>query len=210
MRKTISRMACAAASVGAMVALAAPQAQAAPVTNSLPVPAATATAELPAGAVPGHWIIDRKAPLVKVPEAGKVTLPQEAQSTTTDDFYTVVRNAHYAGQVCGTGRVDMVTGPGPMALTLSQSRAVASQWSASVSVSAWKVSGTVGFSVTDTATNTESGSFTVPAGKFGYLEAYPLYDLYNFDIYNVAVGDHYIGGGSAQHPVGFCYNAWAN
>ncbi|MFB7616495.1 hypothetical protein [Kitasatospora sp. NPDC056181] len=147
---------------------------------------------------------------MKVSDAARVTLPQESQSATTDDPYTQVRNARYAGQVCGTGRVDMVTGPGPMTLTLSQSRAVASTWSASVSISPWKVSSTVGFSVTDTATNTESGSYPVPAGQFGYLEAYPLYDVYNYDIYNVAVGDRYVGGGSAQHPVGYCYNAWAN
>ncbi|MFI8085373.1 hypothetical protein ACIF6L_31855 [Kitasatospora sp. NPDC086009] len=199
-------MACAAAGVGALIALAAPQAQAVPVSG----PVSAVAAELPAGAVPGHWTIDRKAPVVKVPDAGRVTLPQESQSTTTDDPYTQVRNARYSGQVCGLDRVDMVTGPGPMTLTLSQSRAVASTWSASVSVAAWKVSGTVGFSVTDTATNTESGAFPVPAGKFGYLEAYPLYDLYSYDIYNVAIGDRYVGGGTAQHPVGYCYNAYTD
>ncbi|MFD5922957.1 hypothetical protein ACFWIC_40755, partial [Kitasatospora sp. NPDC127035] len=74
----------------------------------------------------------------------------------------------------------------------------------------WKVSTQVGFSVTDTATRTEAGAYTVPAGKFGYLEAYPLYDLFYYDVYSRAVTDHWVGSGSAQHPVGFCYNAWSN
>lgn len=97
-----------------------------------------------------------------------------------------------------------------MTLSLSQSRAVASQWSASVSVAAWKVTGTVGFSVTDTATNTETGTYAVPDGKFGTLEAYPLFDHFTFEIYDTSVGGRYVGGGDAYHPVGFCYNHWAN
>ncbi|MFI8462132.1 hypothetical protein ACIGG8_42890, partial [Kitasatospora sp. NPDC085464] len=106
--------------------------------------------------------------------------------------------------------MDIVTGWGPMTLSLTQSRAISSQWSSSVSVDAWKLSGTVGFSVTDTATNTETGSYTVPEGKFGTLEAYPLFDHFTFDVYDTRVADHYVGGGDAYHPVGYCYNHWAN
>ncbi|KOV35265.1 hypothetical protein ADK60_09870 [Streptomyces sp. XY431] len=62
----------------------------------------------------------------------------------------------------------------------------------------------------DTATRTEAGSYTVPDGKSGHLEAYPLYDLFYYDIYSRAVTGHWVGDGSAQHPVGFCYNSCSN
>ncbi|MFJ3787095.1 hypothetical protein [Kitasatospora sp. NPDC090091] len=168
--------------------------------------------QLSAGAVPEHWTIDRKAPAVTLPapSAGQVAASQGVQEATTGNWWLQARNGTYQGQTCGTNRVDMVTGWGPMNLTLTQSRAISSQWSSSVSVDAGKVSATVGFSVTDTATNTESGQWAVPDGKFGTLEAYPLFDHFTFDVYDTSVGDRYVGGGDAYHPVGYCYNHWAN
>ncbi|MFJ4672719.1 hypothetical protein [Kitasatospora purpeofusca] len=207
-------MACAVAGVGAMAMMVAPQAQAGPASDAPSlVSGAGAATRLPSGAVPGHWIVDRQAPAPTLPQGTpatkSATVPQ-TPGTVDSDITLEVRDVRYAGQVCGSGRVDMVTGPGPMTLTLTQSRAIASTWSASVSIAAWKVSSQVGFSVTDTATRTEAGSYVVPAGQFGYLEAYPLYDLFYYDIYSRAVTDHWVGNGSAQHPVGYCYNAWSN
>ncbi|MFF2078378.1 hypothetical protein ACFVXG_26930 [Kitasatospora sp. NPDC058162] len=162
--------------------------------------------------MPEHWTIDRKAPAAKlpVPATEQAAPPQGAQESTTTNWWLVARNGKFQGQTCGTDRVDIVTGQGPMTLTLTQSRAISSQWSSSVSVDAGKVSATVGFSVTDTATNTESGQWAVPDGKFGTLEAYPLFDHFTFDVYDTSVGDRYVGGGDAYHPVGYCYNHWAN
>ncbi|MFJ9461602.1 hypothetical protein ACIRST_41845 [Kitasatospora sp. NPDC101447] len=201
-------MAGAVVGVGALLAIAAPQAMAAPASGVGPAAASEATVQLPAGAVPERWTIDRKAPAPKLPAAGagQVSDPQGAQEAATGDWWLQPRNGKYQGQTCGTSRVDIVTGWGPMTLSLTQSRAISSQWSSSVSVDAWKVSGTVGFSVTDTATNTETGSYTVPEGKFGTLEAYPLFDHFTFDVYDTRVADHYVGGGDAYHSVGYCYN----
>ncbi|MFJ7913188.1 hypothetical protein [Kitasatospora sp. NPDC096204] len=42
------------------------------------------------------------------------------------------------------------------------------------------------------------------------LKAYPLFDHFTFDVYDTSVGDRYVGGGDAYHPVGYCYNHWAN
>ncbi|MFE6869644.1 hypothetical protein ACFVFS_24210 [Kitasatospora sp. NPDC057692] len=214
LRNLISRIACAVAGVGAMAVMVAPQAQAVPVPDGPSVVSAAGVAtRLPAGAVPGHWTVDRQVPAPTLPQGAPATkaatIPQ-TPDTAAGDITLEARNVRYGGQVCGTGRVDMVTGPGPMTLTLTQSRAIASTWSASVSIPAGKVSAAVGFSVTDTATRTEAGSYTVPAGQFGYLEAYPLYDLFYYDVYSRAVTDHWVGSGNAQHPVGYCYNAWSN
>ncbi|MFD8321485.1 class III extradiol ring-cleavage dioxygenase family protein [Kitasatospora purpeofusca] len=208
----ISRIACAVVGLGMAVTVA-PQAQAAPASD-VPsiVSGAGATTGGPSGAVPSHWFVDRQAPTPVHPRgvpATKAMTAPEAPDAAESDITLEVRNVRYAGQVCGTERVDMVTGTGPMTLSLAQSRAIASTWSASVSIAASKVSAVVGFSVTDTATRTETGSYTVPDGKFGYLEAFPLYDLFYYDIYSRAVSDHWIGSGNARHPVGYCYNSWS-
>ncbi|MGW2255157.1 hypothetical protein ACWCXH_33970 [Kitasatospora sp. NPDC001660] len=212
-QRYVSRTAALAAGLAAAAVLVAPQAQAVPVPAASPGQAPVAT-ELPAGAIPGNWTIDRQAPLPAAPQAlaaAGVAPSGESPSVTTDfNPYLQARNSVFRGQTCGTNRVDVVTGSGPMTLTLSQSRAVASQWSASVGVSPGSVSATVGFSVTDTATNTETGSYTVPDGKFGHLEAYPLFDHFTFDVYDGRFNNAYVGGGDAFHPVGFCYNHWTD
>ncbi|MBD0693019.1 hypothetical protein BG452_40035 [Streptomyces sp. CBMA123] len=113
----------------------------------------------------------------------------------------------YHGQVCGTDVIDANSGPGPMTLTLTQTRSTATQWTASASIDLWKISAGVGFNVTDTVTNTESGSYTVPDGKFGNLQAYQLFDYWTYSIYEAGA---YVGDGEVKKPVGFCYNAWTN
>ncbi|MFJ4192391.1 hypothetical protein [Kitasatospora sp. NPDC089509] len=98
-----------------------------------------------------------------------------------------------------------------MTMTLTQSRAIASQWSATGGISAGMVSAGVEFSVTDTATYTESGAFAVPAGQYGHLEAYPMFDRFTFDVYDTRIGGGVkVGSGEALHGSGYCYRQWTN
>ncbi|MFI9323249.1 hypothetical protein ACIGXI_26200 [Kitasatospora aureofaciens] len=71
----------------------------------------------------------------------------------------------------------------------------------------WKISANAGFNVTDTISNTESGSYQAPAGKFRNLQAYQLFDYYTYSIYEAG---SYVGDGEVKKPVGYCYNAWIN
>ncbi|MEU4115446.1 hypothetical protein AB0F71_13230 [Kitasatospora sp. NPDC028055] len=167
--------------------------------------------QLPSVADPSHWVIDRKAPAATLPQ---VKVPAHAAPTRQSperpaDVFGEVRDVAYHGQLCGTDVIDANSGPGPMTLTLTQTRSTATQWTASASIDVWKISAGVGFNVTDTITNTESGSYTVPAGKFGNLQAYQLFDYYTYSIYDTQVGA-YIGDGEVKKPVGFCYNSWTN
>ncbi|MFJ9777898.1 hypothetical protein ACIRVF_42780 [Kitasatospora sp. NPDC101157] len=191
---------------GMLAALAAPQALAAPVAVS---PVAAVTTQLPAGADPSHWTIDRKAPAAALPQA---SAPQHITPTGKSperptDAWGEVRDWSYHGQVCGTDVIDANSGPGPMTLTLTQTRTTATQWTASASIDVWKISASAGFNVTDTVSNTESGSYQVPAGKFGNLQAYQLFDYYTYSIYEAGA---YVGDGEVKKPVGYCYNAWMN
>ncbi|MFE5586916.1 hypothetical protein [Kitasatospora sp. NPDC056531] len=208
MRKTFSRIAGAVVGAGVLATLAAPQALAA----SAPVTPVTAvTTQLPAGADPSHWVIDRKAPAAALPQASAPTriTPTRKSPELPAEIFNEVRDVAYHGQLCGTDVIDANSGPGPMTLTLTQTRSTATQWTASASIDVWKISAGVNFNVTDTVTNTESGSYTVPDGKFGNLQAYQLFDYYTYSIYNNQVGA-YVGDGEVKKPVGFCYNAWTN
>ncbi len=118
-----------------------------------------------------------------------------------------VRNADYAGQLCGSNKIGEVTGSGPITLTLTKTETVSRAWSATVEVAASAVSAGVGFEVTAEESLTMSGRWNVPSGEFGHLVAYPLYDNYTFDVTNAGIP---AGSGSAQNPVGYCYNHWTN
>jgi hypothetical protein len=187
MRRATSRTVGVVPSVGVMAALAAPGAWAA-----LAAEAPTAT--------PGNWITDRRQPAVQP--------PQEAAGGASKSALEIAVNPRRTGQVCGTDTVDEVQGLGPMKLSLTSSRAIASTWNSSVSVSPASVSAAVGYSVTDTATYNESGSYDVPAGKYGVLKSHPLYDTYSYDFENIQLGQ-VVGYGTAQHAVGFCSEGYA-
>lgn len=47
--------------------------------------------------------------------------------------------------------------------------------------------------------------YEVPKGKFGYIEAYPLYDMYTYSVYS---GSKNLGASWAMKPVGVCFNQW--
>jgi hypothetical protein len=119
----------------------------------------------------------------------------------------VVHYTHvtYEGQVCGTSVVQSVSGNGPVTLILAVSKGISSTYSATATVNVGDLSGALGFSVTKSYTITDTARYTVPSGKFGVIEAYPLYDEYSFDI--SVVGNTY-GSGYALKPVGICFNPY--
>ncbi|MEW1913773.1 hypothetical protein AB0442_36000 [Kitasatospora sp. NPDC085895] len=197
MRNAIRRIVGVSAGVAALAALGAPAALAAqPASGDHAAPASAAHSA-------AHRLtVDRRIPAVVPPKGGAA---QAAPSVMADDPYTVAKNPSYQGETCGTNTIDQATGWGPMTLTLTQSRAIATTWNASLSISPWKVGATVGFSVTDTVTKTEAGAYTVPAGKYGYIKAFPLYDYYTFEVWNTQVNKQ-VGWGEVRHPAGFCYD----
>ncbi|MFB7911334.1 hypothetical protein ACFY2K_13065 [Kitasatospora sp. NPDC001309] len=185
------------------------------VTTAQAAPVRTPSPQLSVESVPPTWTIDRQAPAPAVPsaaDAGAVTPPQGTTGKAEWDPYIQTRNVRKVQtDICGGNRLDAVSGNGPMTLTLSQSRAIASQWSATGGISAGAVSVGVGFSVTDTATYTETGSFAVPAGQYGHLEAYPMFDRFTYDVVDTRIGGGAtVGTGEALHGSGYCYKSWTN
>lgn len=120
-----------------------------------------------------------------------------------------IRNVSYNGQQCGSP-FRSTSGQGPGSLSLQINEGVSATWSASVGVPAQVVSAGVGFDVTSSYHVTSGFTVYVPSGKTYQLMAYPMYNVYMYQVYyNPTIGGEYwVGSGYAQYPVEICY-AWS-
>ncbi|MEV7029321.1 hypothetical protein AB0N99_03725 [Streptomyces sp. NPDC093272] len=118
--------------------------------------------------------------------------------------YCGFKNVKYQGLVRGKKSIAVVQGRGPMTLTLTAMETVSNTKSATITITAEAVSGAVGFDVTKSRTKSMAGSWNVPRGKFGTLNAYPLYREYSFNVYSKITGK-VVGKGTARKAVGYRY-----
>lgn len=96
--------------------------------------------------------------------------------------YYYITNVSEPYEAWGTQYVAKVAGgPGPTTIHMSQSTSISNSFSANVSVSADVVTAGVGFSVTASFTTLQC-DLSIPADSYGAIEAYPIYDVYNYDI----------------------------
>lgn len=105
-------------------------------------------------------------------------------------------------------RLGFSEGFGPITLSVTINQGVSATWSANVGVSAEVVSAGVGYSVTSSYSVASSGSWNVPSGTHGRLEAYALHDKHTWDVYDDDCGDPadtYVGYGSSYKPNGGVY-----
>ena len=124
-----------------------------------------------------------------------------------------VRMSGHPGLACGPEIqrfATMVRGTGPGHLTLSYTRSVSNQWSASANVSAEVVSAGVGFNVTQSTTVQYSYSMDVPAGKTYEIDAHDVFRRTYFQVYyNPLIGSAYwVGSGWADRFIGVAYSWW--
>ncbi|MFD4416035.1 hypothetical protein ACFVXA_29430 [Streptomyces sp. NPDC058246] len=148
-----------------------------------------------------HTIVKRGGVTPVATSAGKLMQPQ---------FDWVKASGRtYQGENCGTNVIQKTSGQGKTVLTMSVQKSVATKWSATATISASAVTAGMGFDVTRTYTVTNQTAFDVPRGKFGQIEAYPLYDVYGFNEVRATDG-HKIGTGRVLKPVGVCFNQWTS
>ncbi|MFB6513104.1 hypothetical protein ACFCXF_14440 [Streptomyces virginiae] len=139
----------------------------------------------------------------------EMTTPVSPAPAGTQD-YGVIKNAHWIGQQCGTDLIEQTSGRGKATLVLSIERSVATVVSKEANIDLKYISAGMGWSVTNTYSVKNETRYEVPDGKWGVVQAFPLYDVYEGDVY---VG---VGGGLptgkrvwASKPVGVCFNQWA-
>ncbi|MDC0773145.1 hypothetical protein [Streptomyces sp. HD] len=136
--------------------------------------------------------------------AASAPAPSDASASTRAGI--TLKNINGPSEVCGTTKLQKTSGAGKTTLVMTVSKSVSAEMSTEVSVDAQVVSGKLGFKVTGTFGVEDQTRYEVPKGKFGYIEAYPLYDMYNFNVYS---GSKNLGSSWAMKPVGVCFNQWA-
>ncbi|MFJ2774356.1 hypothetical protein [Streptomyces sp. NPDC087300] len=158
------------------------------------------------GFVPGaDTIVKRNVAAGEIPAegAGDLMGGSEAKRAAT----MKVKKVKYQGELCGLRKIQKTSGRGKTTLVMTVSKSVSSEVSTEVGIDYKIVSAAVGFKVTKSYTVEDQTRFEVPKNKFGYIEAYPLYDKYTFSIYK---GTKKKGEGTALRPVGVCFNQWAS
>lgn len=171
---------------------------------------------LPPGAVSADGKFFTPGPNTVVKRnAGEVTpgtLSAEALATVnpgpagTTAAYQL-KNARRIGQSCGTDLLQQASGYGKTTLVLSVEKAVAATYTREIGIEVKAISAGMGWSVTNTYTVKNETRYEVPAGKWGSVQAYPQYDLYIGDVYNL-FGPDTGKDAYGYKPVGVCFNSW--
>ncbi|MGO4635024.1 hypothetical protein AB4225_29465 [Streptomyces sp. 2RAF24] len=137
---------------------------------------------------------------------GEVSTPTPAPAGTRG--VTSVRNIKNLGQSCGTNVIQQTSGQGKTTLVLSVDKSVAATTKREVGVDLKYVSLGMGWDVTATYSVSNQTRFEVPAGRFGTVQAYPLYNMYQGTVYDtLQVPKGYV---FAYKPIGVCFNQFLN
>jgi hypothetical protein len=100
-----------------------------------------------------------------------------------------------------------IGGPGGSTIHWNRSYGWANTWSASFGISAAQVTACVGYSVTSSGSEAVGVSWTVPAGKYGWLGYYDNLRVSKFDIVkHIGPGDirvGVVGTGTAKRHLSF-------
>lgn len=116
-----------------------------------------------------------------------------------------VKNKRYQGQNCGTRLLQQTSGQGKTTLVLTVSKSVATIKQSEAKIDAGTLSAAMGFSVSKSYTVENQTRYEVPKGRFGTIQAYPLYDHYTYQ----AVLGKLKRSGYVLKPVGVCFNQWS-
>ena len=133
------------------------------------------------------------------------TSPRNSVTPKWGHPHYYITNVRGPYKTCGVYDVGTANGgPGPTTIHLSETKTVSNSFSANVGVSADVVSAGVGFNVTASQSITYSDDLFIPLGKYGEIDAHPIYDTYTYDVmYNPLLGSPYkVGEGEANKATG--------
>ncbi|WP_432112613.1 hypothetical protein [Streptomyces sp. YPW6] len=121
-------------------------------------------------------------------------------------FYTL-KQVKKVGQVCGTNVIQQTSGHGKATLVLTVDKRVDATVKREIGIDLGMVSAGMGWDVTRSYGVSNQTRFEVPRGKFGTIQAYPLYDNYIGHAYHndFSPTGKYV---RAYKPVGVCFNQW--
>lgn len=134
------------------------------------------------------------------PSAGPQPAPAGAQA------WYEIRNPREVGQSCGTEVIQQVSGRGKTTLVLTVEKKVETVVKKEIAIDAKWISGGFGFDVSRSYTVSNQTRYEVPKGRFGTVQAFPLYRQYQ--------GMAYENGFPTNKqifvykPIGVCFNQW--
>ncbi|OEJ22614.1 hypothetical protein BGK67_32585 [Streptomyces subrutilus] len=150
-----------------------------------------------------------EAPAGNSPLSAESASPVAPAPAGTAAYYNI-KNAHWIAQSCGTNMIQQTSGQGKTTLVLSVEKSVAATVTKEVNVDLKYVSAGMGWSVTSTYGVKNESRFEVPDGKWGTVQAFPLFDVYEGEAWAGVGGDLPTGKRVwAYKPVGVCFNQWA-
>lgn len=165
----------------------------------------------------GTESITPKAGVAKVEAYGATSASQSATAKLASCVRSVckVKNAKYRGLKCATARSKVIgsaqgRGPGKLVLTISEGVEATHESSMQVTPVSM-LSAAVGFSVTKSYSVEKQTRYEVPRGRMGYVQAYPCYKLYSYELWTngkFGLGVKRIGNGIAGKPTGVYFKQW--
>jgi hypothetical protein len=131
--------------------------------------------------------------------------PAPAEATA----FRFIKNARRVGQSCGTNVIQQTSGQGKTTLVLTVDKKVDSTVKKEISVGLGSISAGVGWDVTKSYGVSNQTRYEVPRGKFGTVQAFPLYEQYIGEVWEGVSGAFPTGKRVfAYKPVGVCFNQW--
>ncbi|RVX41931.1 hypothetical protein EDD27_4538 [Nonomuraea polychroma] len=125
-----------------------------------------------------------------------------------------LRKKKFIGKKCKLTQNKMIAnteGRGPTTLVISKSRSVSAEVETTIGVDYDLVSAEVGFKVTKSYSVEIQTRYEVSKGRMGYVEAYPCYKVYTFEVWSKAAfgaEEKFLGFGHAAKPVGVHFKQW--
>ncbi|MFJ8078975.1 hypothetical protein ACIQ7Q_34850 [Streptomyces sp. NPDC096176] len=123
--------------------------------------------------------------------------------------FRFLKNKKYLGQSCGTDVIQQTSGHGRTTLVLTVDKKVDATVKREIGIDLGKISAGMGWDVTKSYGVSNQSRYEVPRGKFGTIQAYPLFDQYVGDVWEGVSGAFPTGKRAyAYKPVGVCFNQW--
>ncbi|MGA5565303.1 hypothetical protein ACPCUV_29610 [Streptomyces platensis] len=104
-------------------------------------------------------------------------------------------------EVCGTKVLEKTSGQGKTTLVMTVEKSVKVSANGEFGISKDELGVKLGFSLDKSITVKDETRYEVPAGKTGFVEAYPTFDQYT-------VTDDDGRTGFVMKPTGVCFNQW--
>ncbi|WP_405827362.1 hypothetical protein [Streptomyces sp. NBC_00105] len=150
-----------------------------------------------------------EAPAENSQLSAETTSPVAPAPTGAEAYYRI-KNGHWIAQVCGTDVIQQTSGQGKATLVLSVDQSVAATVTKEVNVDLKYISAGLGWSVTSTYGVKQESRYDVPEGKWGSIQAFPLFDIYEGEAWSGVGGDLPTGKRVwGYKPAGVCFNQWS-